>query len=50
MDQGIFIKAVQPKDRAKGREGSGGCIVYVSCTSTCMLVAIETDFQAVIYI
>ena len=41
--QGIFIKGVQPKDRTKGGEGSGG-----SCTS--MLVAIESVFKAIIYI
>ena len=44
---------MQPKHRAKGREGSvcvGGGIVYASCTSTCTLVAIETVFQAIIYI
>ena len=41
------MKGMQPKDRAKGGEGSGG-IMYASCTS--ILVAIETVFKAIIYI
>ena len=45
MDEEKFIKGVQPKERTKGREGSGG-IAYASCT--CMLVAIETVFQTII--
>ena len=40
-------RGVHPKDRTKGREGSGR-IVYASCTS--MLVAIETVFQTILYI
>ena len=46
-DKEKIIKGVQPKERTKGREGSGS-IVYASCRS--MLVALETVFQTKIYI
>ena len=44
-DEEKFIKGVQPKERTKGRVGSGG-IVYASCRS----MLIETVVQTIIYI